>query len=179
MAATAVVTREQRLQEIAYRKAFNLEVSLMGIRRIEAMAKVRITRELVLEGKDHRSEVPVPEWGEEAFLMVRPITDGEFVKVQQTILRNMSASDLQEIKGDAESPDLSKIKMDIVDLVDREKAGKYLAVSFGLSCDGEEWTAEAVGKLPPGVPDRIYNAVALASGFPRLAGSSEKAEVPG
>jgi hypothetical protein len=164
-----VVTHERRMQEVKDREAFKREVSLMGVRRVEAESLVRVTKQLVFEGILHREQVLVPELGPGAYLTIRPITDLEFVKVQQSIL------------GDMKRTQISQIDMTAKDMVDRERRGKYLAVSLGLSCDDDEWSPDDVGQLPPGVPDRLYNHLAVISGFPRLAGTAipEEPEDPG
>jgi hypothetical protein len=153
-----VVTREQRMLEIQQREDFKEARRQMNVRLAEAEGLVRITKQLVLEGISHREQVLVPELGAGAFLTIRPLSDGEFTRFQQAIL------------GDMRRGEISDINLTVKDMTEREQRGKYLAVSLGLSCDGEEWTAEDVGLLPPGVPDRIYNHIALISGFPRLAG---------
>jgi len=115
---------------------------------------VRFTKELVLRGTDFRESVGVPELGEGAFLVIRPITDAQFVEVQKTIIGDRTISSLDQA---AES---------IGGLIDREQSGKYLALSYALSFDGEEWTPKEIGQLPSGVPDKLYRRLALISGFP-------------
>lgn len=123
--------------------------------RFEEEYHTRFTKELVLKGTDFRESVGVPELGEGAFLVIRPLTDSQFVEVQKTILGDMTVSTLdrpvEKIGG----------------LIDREQQGKYLALSYALSFDGEEWTPEDIGQLPTGVPDKLYERLALISGFPR------------
>jgi len=123
--------------------------------RFEEECHVKFTRELVLKGTDFRESVGVPELGEGAFLVIRPLTDSQFVEVQKVILGDMTISTLdrpaEKISG----------------LIDREQRGKYLALSYALSIDSEEWTPEDIGQLPTGVPDKIYERLALISGFPR------------
>jgi hypothetical protein len=152
------------MQEIKDRTAFQNEVKMMGVRRVEAESLVRVTKQLVLEGVLHREQVLIPELGSGAYLTIRPLTDIEFTKMQSAIL------------GDMKRTQISQIDMTAKDMVERERRGKYLAVSLGLSCDGDEWTSEDVGQLPPGVPDRIYNHLAVISGFPRLAGTPTQEE---
>ena len=115
---------------------------------------VRFTKKLVLKGIDHREQVGVHELGKGAFLVIRPITDAQFVEVQKVIIGDRTISTLDQA---AES---------IGDLIDREQGGKYLALSFALSFDGEKWTPKDIGQLPSGVPDKLYRRLALISGFP-------------
>lgn len=120
----------------------------------EDVCHVRYTRELVLKGTDFREQVGVPELGEGAFLIIRPLTDAQFVEIQKVMLGDMTISSLE------------KPVEKIGGFIDREQKGKYLALSFALSFDGEEWTPEDVGLLPTGVPDKLYRRLALISGFP-------------
>lgn len=138
---------------------------MAALRRTEALKKVRFTRLLVLEGKSHREQILVPELGAGAYVSMRPLTDSEFVEVQKIILGDLSANKLPELD------------QKIQDIVEREQRGKYLALSFALSVEGEQWTPEDVGALPPGVPDHLYSQLALMSGFPRPAEpSAERTE---
>ena len=159
-----VVTKEQREAQLKDRKDFVSEIGHQEDRREDAMKRVRWTRELVLKGTGIREPVDFPavdkpvnpedEDQETAFLIIRPLTDGEFVDVQRTILGDISTKSLEK-------------EMKASDLVEREQQGKYLAVSIALSIDGEEWTPEDIGLLPAGFPDTIYNRLAEISGFPR------------
>jgi len=153
----AEVTAEDREQEVKEREEYKEELKHQDERREEAVKRVRVTRERVLKGTGLREQVDIPELGddeEKTFFVMRPLTDGEFVRVQKTILGDVSARSLdQDLKA--------------TDIVDREQKGKYLAVSIALSIDNEEWTPEEIGELPAGVPDKLYSRLAEISGFPR------------
>ena len=136
--------------------------------KFEDACHVRFTRELVLKGTDFRESVGVPELGEGAFLVIRPLTDAQFVEVQKAILGDMDMT--------ASVLDLPTGK--IGGLIDKEQKAKYLALSFALSFDGEEWAPEDIGKLPTGVPDKLYARLALISGFPRPAAPPSTKEEP-
>lgn len=130
---------------------------------------VRYTRELVVKGTDFRESVEVSELGEGAFLVMRPLTDSQFVEVQRTMLGDLSISALDQPTEK------------ITGFIDREQKGKYLALSYALSLDGDEWTPEDIGHLPTGVPDKLYGRLALISGFPRppASGPTEEKETTG
>ena len=159
-----VVTKEQREAQLKDRKDFVSEIGHQEDRREDAMKRVRWTRERVLKGTELREQVdfpaidkpvdPTDEDIETGFLTIRPLTDGEFVDVQRTILGDISTKSLEQ-------------DMKASDLVLREQQGKYLAVSIALSIDGEEWTPEEVGLLPTGFPAKLYTRLAEISGFPR------------
>lgn len=159
--AEAVVTKNQRDLEVLQRKQYRNGLALAAAQRREAMKRVRFTKQLVLEGIGHREQILVPELGEGAFLSMRPLTDSEFVQVQKSILGDMSASKISELDTT------------VNDIVEREKRGKYLALSISLSVEGDEWSPDDVGALPPGVPDTLYNTLAVISGFPRPLEPSE------
>lgn len=154
----AEVTAKQRQKEVKDRKDFKEELKHQDERREEAVKRVRVTRERVLKGTGLREQVDILELGKEeeenTFFVMRPLTDGEFVEVQKTILGDISASSMDR-------------DMKATDLIDREQKGKYLALTYALSIDNEEWTLEEIGKLPTGVPDKLYNRLAEISGFPR------------
>lgn len=118
---------------------------------------MRITKEMVLKGPRFREHVPVPELGEDAELVIRPLTDGEFAEIQQIIMADIPF---------AGADSLDKAELKITEVVEREKKAKYTALAFALSVDGESWTPEDVGNLPPGVPDRLYKRLSEISGFP-------------
>ena len=125
--------------------------------RFEDACRVRFTRELVLRGVQHRESVGVPELGEGAFLVIRPLTDGEFAEVQRVALVGLSISDTKHIDKIDESP--------VSEVVDREQKAKYVAVAYGLNCGEEKWAAEDVARLPVGVPDKIFQRLGEISGF--------------
>jgi len=160
----AVITKQMRELEILQRQQFQNGLKLKATQKREAVKRVRFTRELVLEGIHHREQILVPELGEGAFVSMRPLTDNEFVKVQKAILGDLTAAKVAELESSVQ------------DLVEREQKGKYLAVSLSLSVEGDEWTPDDVGELPPGVPDMLYSALAVISGFPRPLELSEKKE---
>jgi len=154
----AAVTAEDREQEVKEREEYKEELKHQDERREEAVKRVRVTRERVLKGTMLREQVDILELGKEeeekTFFVMRPLTDGEFVEVQKAILGDVSASSMDR-------------DMKATDLIDREQKGKYLALTYALSIDNEEWTIEEIGKLPTGVPDKLYSRLAEISGFPR------------
>lgn len=132
----------------------------------DEVCSVRYTKELVLKGTDFRESVGIPELGDGVFLVIRPLTDAQFVEVQKVILGDMTVTTLD------------KPTENIGSLIDREQTAKYLALSYALSFDGEEWTPEDIGHLPTGVPDKLYERLALISGFPRPPKPAAPVETP-
>jgi len=116
----------------------------------------RITREMVLKGTELRQTVDIPNWGEDASMVIRPITDGEFMAVQKIMFGDVTMDDKDELFKD----------MTMAEIADKEKLVRRMAVAFALSIDGEQWTPEDVSLLPPGAVDKLYNEVAITSGFP-------------
>ena len=117
----------------------------------------RIPREMVSAGNELRHTVDIPQWGEEASMVVKPITDAQFMEVQREMFGDVTMAD-----KDSE-PYKDKTMAEIADM---EKHVRRMAVAFALSIDGEEWTPEDVSNLPPGAVDELYAEVALISGFP-------------
>jgi len=151
----SIVTAEQRQRELTDQKAYESAKQDRQVAYEEAVKRVRYTKQLVLEGVVHREEVPVPELGEDAHLIIRPLTDEEFTEVTRKLLEGASMTGFG-VAG-----------MELGDVVDREQRGTYHAVSIALSVDGDKWSPEDVGKLPVGVPKRIYEKLSQISGFPR------------
>lgn len=120
------------------------------IARDEADKLCRVTKDMVIEGLAYRRHLQI---GPEFVLTIRPITDAEFNEVQDIILDGLSRADLDDPAR-------------LMDIKDRERRAKLLAVAYGLSCDGQEWTAEEVEKLPAGRPDELYAHLGEISGFP-------------
>jgi len=120
---------------------------------------MRVTKELVLKGVGHRESVPVPEFGEDAALVIRPLTDGEYFEVQRLMIG--------EATFEGGTPEKFMENSKIIDIMGRERDAKYLALSFALSIDDEGWKPEEIAKLPQGVPDRLWSRLATISGFPR------------
>jgi len=115
-----------------------------------------ITKAMVLQGTEHRQTVEIPEYGEDATMVVHPISDNQFMTMQATIFEGISMDDSEEpMKGQT-----------MIEVTNRERLVRRMGVAFGLSCDGQEWTPEEVEKIPPGAVDKLYTAIALISGFP-------------
>lgn len=132
---------------------------------------VRITREMVLAGSEHRQTVEIPSWDEKASMVIRPITDSQFMTMQAVIFEGVKMDDKEEPLKD----------QTMVEVNEREKQVRRMAVAFALSVDGEKWTVEDVALLTPGAVDKLYAEVAIISGFPvgrrpRPAPSAESEE---
>lgn len=117
----------------------------------------RITRDMVLAGTELRHTVDTPHLGEDATMVIKPITDGQFMAIQALMFGDVTMSD-----RDAE-PFKDKT---MIEIAETEKETRRMAVAFALTIDGEEWTPEDVSLLPPGTVDKLYSEVALISGFP-------------
>jgi len=110
---------------------------------------------MVLEGYEYKVEVPLPEYGEDALLIVSSPTVTEVTEAKALRMR------LTEIKGETEP---SKIDLGKA-LVAEETARRFLiakALSRGM---GEEWTVEDVEKIKPLALSRLWEAVDSLTGF--------------
>ena len=160
----AEVDTEQRNQDVKDREAFEEELKHQNERREEAMKKVRITRERILKGPSLRELVDVPELDKEegkAHFVIRPLTDNEYFEMQKTVLGDLSRRSIEADDG-----------LLAAQIVENEKSGRYLALSYALSIDKDKWTPGEVGRLPPGVPEKLFERLAEISGFPRPSTSA-------
>jgi hypothetical protein len=100
-----------------------------------------------------REQVPTPELGlgEDAFLTIRPLNGNEMQEVTKVLLGNMTKKDTENMK-------LSAISFN-------EQQGKFTALSFALSVDGQAFTPEDVAKLPHAIIERAYSTLSEISGF--------------
>lgn len=146
-----VVTAEMREQEIEDRGRFEKFCDEQDKAIQTAGERVRMTKEIVMQGTRFREEVEVDGYT----YVLRPLRDVEFQRVARVMVEGLRRKDLQA----------GEVSLD--QIIDKEQAGRYLAVALMLSCDGEEWTPEEVGTLPPGVPQKLYEAGGRISGFPK------------
>jgi len=157
------VSAEQRAAELESREKFRNLMRAKQIARDKADELCRITKEIVLAGLSYRRHLQI---GPDYLLTIRPITDAEFNEAQDVILSGLKRANLDD-------PNY------LIEIKDRERRGKLIAVAYGLSCDGQEWTTEEVEKLPAGRPDELYAHLGEISGFPappvtRAGGSSSE-----
>lgn len=150
----AEVTAEDREQQVKDREAYEEEREHQEERREEAVKRVRITRARILKGIAFREQFDTPELGEGTYIEMRPLTDNEFFEMQKAILGDMSRRSIDK-------------DLKAADIVEYEKRGKYLALSYALSINKEKWNLKEIGKMPPGLPEKLFNRLAEISGFPR------------
>jgi len=121
----------------------------------------KITKQMVLEGFEHRVEIPAPEYGADTVFMVAPPTASE---VSEAKALRMRLSGVKE-------PDPSKIDLSKA-LIAEEAARRFLIAKALTRGMGEEWTAEDVEKINPKVLERLWEAVDSLTGF---TGEAEEA----
>jgi hypothetical protein len=114
---------------------------------------VRITRETVIEGIKMREQVKAPELGlgEDAFIVIRPLSAEEMSKVTKTVLGDMTKKDVDNKK--------------LFEVYSNEQKSKFEALSLAMSIDGETYTPAEVSGLPHAVVERAYSVLSEISGF--------------
>ena len=137
----------------------------------------RIKKSDVLKGVGKRVDVET----EHGLVTIRPLTDSEMSDVQECVYSGLSADTIKEMpklarlindardKGkDLDDIDFEKhVKINPADMMvfkRNEMKANRRAVAFALSCDGEEWSEEEVGRMNPGVPTLIALKVFEISG---------------
>ena len=150
-----VTSHEVRVAQLRTRVQFLDGMALREVAVEEARQLTRATKQMVLEGTSYRKAFLIPQMNN-LTLIIRPITDVEYGRVQDIILKGLNVKDIENLQ-------------DVQGIVERERLAKYTAIAYALSIDGEEWTAEDVGRLPQGIPDKLYEEVARISGFPQAS----------
>ena len=145
------------MAQVETREAFETGMAMREVAVFEAKKMVRLTRKMVVEGLKYRRAFHVPTLGQEAVLLIRPISDVEYGQVQEMLLGKFDYEQLKDLD--------KKVDIDLKKVLEAELKAKHQTVAYALSCDGEEWDADAVGELPPGVVNPLYNHVAMISGF--------------
>ena len=116
--------------------------------------KKRVTTKLILEGLSHREEVEVEEYPDMVFVLA-PITAVEHSQVRAAALSGVDFSSMKSM----EDEDIVKA-VDVPSLVKQSDEAKFLALSFSLTRGmDEKWTAENVGSMNPGVPEKLYDVL--------------------
>lgn len=116
-------------------------------------------------------------------MTIRPLSDKELSQVEAKMLGSVSidanklnggtASKFKKLKKEGLSnaqiakqlKSIQGVSLDIQQFLTDAKEANYLKCSYGLTCDGNEWSIEDVGKLPKGVPDKISNEIDKLSDF--------------
>jgi hypothetical protein len=143
------------------------------------MARATTTRKVltkadILKGAREAETVFIEELGGE--VSIRPLTDSEWhhsrAILMETIIATAELSELQKLiqenraKGNDETNLLQgmNLQLDVgkLDAADYE-ASVYIA-TCGLSTGKETWTAEEVGKMKPGLVEKIAKKVQEISG---------------
>jgi len=115
----------------------------------------KITKDMILEGYNHRVEVSAAEYGEGFVFVVSPPSAAEVSEAKALRMK------LSEVKGEIDPSQIDLGKA----LVAEETARRLLiakALSRGM---GEEWTVEDVEKIKPAVLKSLWEAVDTLSGF--------------
>lgn len=137
----------------------------------------RIKKSDVLKGTDKREDVET----EHGLVTIRPLTDAEMSEIQESVYEGLSSNTIQEMpklakimknardKGlDVADVDFEKhVNIDRADLMQfkrNEVRANRKAAAFAMSCDGQEWTEDEVGRMNPGVPMQIAIEVFKISG---------------
>lgn len=144
-----------RKEQVKIREQFDDGMALREVAVEEARQLTRATKQMVLEGTSYRKAFLIPQLNN-LTVIIRPITDVEYGRIQDIILKGLTVQDVENIQ-------------DVTGVLERERLAKYTAVAYALSCDDEEWTAEDVGRLPQGIPEKLYEEVARISGFPQAS----------
>ena len=124
----------------------------------------KVTKKMVLEGFEHRVEIPAPEYGEDTIFIVAPPSAVDVSEAKALRMR------LSGVKPD-EKPDPSKIDLSKA-LIAEEAARRFLIAKALTRGMGEEWTVEDVEKIKPKVLERLWEAVDSLTGF---TGEAEEA----
>jgi len=124
----------------------------------------KITKRMVLEGFEHRIEIPAPEYGEEAIFVVAPPTASEVSEAKALRMR------LSGVKpGEEQDPSRTNLSRA---LIAEEAARRFLIAKALTRGMDEEWTAEDVEKIHPKVFECLWEAVDSLTGF---TGEAEEA----
>jgi len=119
----------------------------------------KITKDMVLEGYEHKVEVPAPEYGEDALFLVSSPSGREITEANTLRMQLSGVKPVLDPEYDPPSIDLDKA------LAGEESAKRFLiakALTRGME---EEWSLEDVEKIMPVVSTRIWNAVDLLIGY--------------
>jgi len=114
---------------------------------------------MVLEGYEHKVEVPAPEYGEDALFLVSSPSGREITEANTLRMQLSGVKPVLDPEYDPPSIDLDKA------LAGEESAKRFLiakALTRGME---EEWSLEDVEKIMPVVSTRIWNAVDLLIGY--------------
>jgi hypothetical protein len=129
----------------------------------------KLTKDVILKGIQHREVLEVPKLG--GSVTIRPLNDGELAEVRSVALRGLSDQAIRQITriqqvGKAGDSDIDGLTGDdLMQAQSNNAQGEKIAAAYGLSCDGEKWSTEDVGRLPVGVPEYIASKVMALSGI--------------
>lgn len=134
----------------------------------------KIKKSDVLKGLGKRVEVETTD----GLVVIRPLSDAEMEQVETLVYEGLSRETIdampkiakaakKALKEGKELEVLEKVGISAEDMMQfkkNESASTRQAVAFAMSCDGEEWTADEVGRLSRGVPALIAKEVFEISG---------------
>ena len=124
----------------------------------------KITKQMILEGFEHKITISAPEYGEDIAFMVAPPTASDVSEAKA--LRMKLSGVKPEEEADPSKIDLSKA------LIAEEAARRFLIAKALTRGMDEEWTPEDVEKIHPRVLERLWEAVDSLTGF---SGEAEEA----
>lgn len=123
---------------------------------------MRVTKAMILAGNKYRHTVEVDGIGE---FVIRPLTQLEYECIQEISLDGIDAETIGKLGKMAKGGDVELAPEAIKQAQRNEAKGNRMAVSIGLSCDGEQWSEEDVKQLPSNVFEELKNAVFAISGI--------------
>lgn len=122
----------------------------------------KLTKAEILQGIEKTHEVEVEELG--GVVIIRPLRESEWAEIESIQLKGLNLTG----KGDPNKEDADDVEMemgmDLSAMTKYEYMADRMAVASGLSCDGEKWNPNDVGKLPAGVVKKLAKKVYEVSG---------------
>ena len=129
----------------------------------------KLTKDDILLGVAKRERVELPQLERE--VEIRPLTEAEAARIRALAMRGLSDKAIAAVQRMGQSGGSETVAglsgADLVAVQQNEDEANVLAASFALTCDGETWTPEDVGSLPPGVAGLIAKAAYRISGIDR------------
>lgn len=123
-----------------------------------------LTKADLLAGAGGTKDVHIEALGAE--VTIRPLTDDEFHEVQKVFLEAVSIDlNMDDVEGDITELSSKEVMQHIKPSFDFQKFAEadhdsnLLAAAYGLTCNGDVWTADEVRGLRAGAPEQIATAV--------------------
>ena len=113
-------------------------------------------KQQILQGVARTDTIHVPELASETFdgtVTIRPLTDAE----QDEVTQKLTAGQVVRGKPGEQRP--SESEVDVSKSAAGQAAARRLKAAYGMSVNGEKWTAAEVAALPPKAVKTIADAV--------------------